>query len=191
MTARGVALTTALALVGAALVWLLFVGLPLWYAPQQGAAASGPASPDPGGTGKKIKARLFYVADNGTALTGVEQDVPFGESTIDQAKEIIAAQIAPAGEPLVSAVPPGTTLRALFITPAGEAYADFSADLAQAHPGGSLNEMLTVYTLVDVLTVNLPAISTVQLLIEGKEVETLAGHVDLRRPLMQNLAWVQ
>jgi hypothetical protein len=44
---------------------------------------------------------------------------------------------------------------------------------------------------VDVLTVNLPAISTVQLLIEGKEVETLAGHVDLRRPLMQNLAWVQ
>jgi hypothetical protein len=51
--------------------------------------------------------------------------------------------------------------------------------------------MLTVYTLVDVLTVNLPAIATVQLLIDGKEVDTLAGHVDLRRPLVQNLTWVE
>ena len=73
----------------------------------------------------------------------------------------------------------------------GEAYVDFSGELANAHPGGSLNEMLTVYTLVDVLTVNLPAITTVQLLIEGKEVDTLAGHVDLRRPLVQNLTWVE
>jgi spore germination protein GerM len=91
----------------------------------------------------------------------------------------------------VSAVPAGTTLRALFITANGEAYVDFSGELARAHPGGSLNEMLTVYTLVDVLTVNLPAITTVQLLIEGKEVDTLAGHVDLRRPLVQNLTWVE
>ena len=46
--------------------------------------------------------------------------------------------------------------------------------------------MLTVYTLVGALTVNLPAVTTVQLLVDGKEVETLAGHVDLRRPLMRN-----
>ena len=45
--------------------------------------------------------------------------------------------------------------------------------------------------LVDALTVNLPAISAVQVLIDGREVETLAGHVDLRRPLSKNLRWVQ
>jgi hypothetical protein len=82
-------------------------------------------------------------------------------------------------------------LRALFVTPKGEAYVDLSGELAAAHPGGSLNELLTVYALVDALTVNLPAISTVQVLIDGKEVETLAGHVDLRRPLAKNLRWVQ
>ena len=32
---------------------------------------------------------------------------------------------------------------------------------------------------------NLPAITAVQILIDGQEVETLAGHVDLRRPLSQ------
>jgi spore germination protein GerM len=124
-------------------------------------------------------------------LTSVERDVPYGEGTIEQAKAIINAQIAPATEPLVSPVPAGTTLRALFVTPKGEAYVDLSGELAAAHPGGSLNELLTVYALVDALTVNLPAISTVQVLIDGKEVETLAGHVDLRRPLAKSLRWVQ
>jgi hypothetical protein len=39
--------------------------------------------------------------------------------------------------------------------------------------------------------VNLPAVSTVQVLVDGKEVDTLAGHVDLRRPLVKNLTWVE
>ncbi len=29
-----------------------------------------------------------------------------------------------------------------------------------------------------------------QILIEGQEVDTLAGHVDLRRPLGLNMSWV-
>ncbi|MFP5291238.1 MAG: hypothetical protein ACLGH5_09740, partial [Actinomycetes bacterium] len=40
------------------------------------------------------------------------------------------------------------------------------------------------------LTVNLPAVRHVQLLVEGQEVDTLAGHVDLRHPLSRNLEWV-
>jgi hypothetical protein len=31
----------------------------------------------------------------------------------------------------------------------------------------------------------------VQILVDGKQVETLAGHIDLRRPLEKNLAWIQ
>ena len=56
-----------------------------------------------------------------------------------------------------------------------------------AHPGGSMNELLTIYTLVDALVVNLPAVTVVQLLVDGKELDTLAGHVDLRRPLTKKL----
>jgi hypothetical protein len=78
-------------------------------------------------------------------------------------------------------------LRALFLTENGQAYVDLSRDVSTAHPGGSLNEMLTIYTIVHALTFNLPAIAGVQLLVDGKEVDTLAGHVDLRRPLSKNL----
>jgi hypothetical protein len=154
------------------------------------AAAVAPAPP-PAPPGRRIKARLFYVADDGTRLTSVERDVAYGEGPDDQAREIIAAQIAPVAEPLVSAIPPGTTLRAVFITKNGDAYVDLSREARAAHPGGTVNELLTVYTIVNALTVNLPAVTAVQVLVDGKEVDTLSGHVDLRRPLAKNLSWVQ
>jgi len=157
-------------------------------APAPTAAAAPAASAPPG---RKIKARLFYVADDGTRLTSLERDVAYGESADEQAREIVAAQIAPVVEPLVSAIPPGTTLRAVFITKSGEAYVDLSREARVAHPGGTVDELLTVYTIVNALTVNLPAVTAVQLLVDGKEVDTLSGHVDLRHPLAKNLTWVQ
>ena len=155
------------------------------------ASAATPPPAAPAEPGRRIKARLFYIAAGGTKLTSVERDVAFGASAVEQAREIISAQIAPVVEPLVSAVPAGTALRAVFITEGGEAYVDLSRDVVAAHPGGTINEMLSIYTLVNALTENLPAVTAVQVLVDGKEVETLAGHVDLRRPLAKNLAWVE
>jgi len=123
-------------------------------------------------------------------LTSVERDVPFAEGA-EQAREIVAAQIAPVAEPLVSAVPAGTKLRALFLTERGDAFVDLSREAVTAHSGGTLNELLTVYTIVNALTVNLPAVRSVQILVDGKEVQTLAGHVDLRQPLAKNQGLVQ
>jgi germination protein M len=177
-----------------ALGYVMFVGLPRWTTSannRRTAAAAPPVVNLPAPPGRKIKAHLFYVGEDGTRLTSIERDVTYGDNAVEQAREIIAAQIAPVAEPFVSAIPPGTTLRAVFITEGGEAYVDLSKEVSTAHPGGTLNEMLTVYTLVNALTENLPAITAVQLLVDGKEVETLCGHVDLRRPLTKNPAWVQ
>ncbi len=88
-------------------------------------------------------------------------------------------------------MPAGTTLKELFLTDRGEAYVDLSAELSRNHSGGSLDEILTVYTLVSALTENLPSITRVQILIDGHEVDTLAGHVDLRRPLARTSEWIE
>ncbi len=186
-----VVVTAVIALVAFALGWLLFVTMPRRYGagPTKSVSAAPVATPAP--TGRKIKARLFYVADDGVHLTGVEREVAYGEGAVAQAREIVAAQVAAVTEPLVSPVPPGTTVRALYITERGDAYVDLSRELSAAHPGGTTTELLTVYAIVDALTVNLPAVHAVQILVDGKEQDTLAGHVDLRRPHEKNLDLVQ
>lgn len=190
MTARRTLLIAAVVAVGIAVGWLLFVGLPRWYG--QPAVATAPPAPSttPADDVRKIKVRLFYVAADGTRLVGVEHEVPFATEPAAQARNIVEAQIAAVQPPLVSAVPAGTTLRALFVTADGTAFVDLSPEIATAHPGGSINELLTVYALVQALTANLPAISAVQLLVDGHEVDTLAGHVDIRRPLPRDDSWV-
>jgi hypothetical protein len=88
-------------------------------------------------------------------------------------------------------VPAGTSVRALFLSERGDAFVDLSADISTKHIGGALDELFTVYAIVNALTVNLPAVNRVQILVDGKEVDTLAGHVDLRHPLQKSMKWVK
>ena len=182
-------LTVVLATVAIAGGWILFVGLPRWYGPSIPRPVTTPAVP--AAAERKITATLYYVADDGTELVGVQREVPFGEPVTEQARRIVEAQIAAVDAPLASAVPAGTTLRSLYLTDKGEAFVDLSGDVRTKHPGGALDEILTVYTIVNALTVNLPAIQRVQILIDGKEADTLAGHVDLRYPLQKQLKWIK
>ena len=154
------------------------------------AAVAAPVA-EPVKPGRKIKARLFYVSMDGTKLTGVEREVAYGDGPAAQAQEIVNAQLATAAAPLVSAIPPGTTLRALYLNAKGEAYVDLSKEVSTAHTGGTQDEVLTIYTIVNALTTNLPAVTSVQLLVNGKEVDTLAGHIDLRKPLETNVALIE
>ena len=183
--AAGVALA-ALAIVGG---WLLFVGLPRWYGSRTRAEA--PAASTAPAAERKITATLYYISEDGLALVGVQREVPFGEPVDQQAHRILEAQLARAPEPLSSAIPEATALRSLFLDDKGLAFVDLSADARLRHTGGALDELFTIYAIVNALTVNLPAITRVQILVDGKEVDTLAGHVDLRHPLQKNLKWVR
>jgi spore germination protein GerM len=154
--------------------------------------------PPPGGVessreepGRRIGVSLYFVSEDGMRLVTVDREVPYAPTAIEQARIILAEQLGPAPEPYEQAIPPGTTLRAVFVTPEGDAFVDLSKEVTSAHPGGSLDEAFTVYAVVNALTVNLPAIARVQLLVEGEEVDTIAGHIDVRQPLLKDLRWVE
>ncbi len=147
-------------------------------------------SVDPSAGTSPNTAVLFYVGEDGTALVEHEIEVPLGETIVARARMIAERQLAPPDIPLISPFPEGTELRAIYLTPDGDAFVDLSQQVSTGHPGGSLDELFTVYALVNALTRNVPEIAAVQILIEGREVDTLAGHVDLRRPLGLNMAWV-
>jgi hypothetical protein len=182
---RTAVITAACASLGTLVLAALFL-VPRWFAPASSVVAPAP----PPVAARKIRATLFLVSADGTRLAPVDREVVYEERPVDQAKRILEAQLAPSPADTPSAIPAGTTLRALYLLKDGQAYVDLSREAAANHPGGTLNEILTVYTLVEVLTTNLPAITSVHLLVDGREVETLAGHVDLRRPLRPSTAWV-
>ena len=188
MTRRAMIASSALAVLGVSFLFTLFVILPRRYASESGSASPQAASGET--ATRKITAHLFYVTQDGLHLAAVDRDVAYGESTVEQARHIVEAQLGQAPAPYFSAIPSGTQLRTVFVSGQGEAFVDLSPEVSSAHPGGSLNELFTVYAIVDALTANLPAITAVQLLVDGREVDTLAGHVDLRRPLQENTRWV-
>jgi len=176
----------------AAVAWGLVVGVPRWQGSSKAvpaAAAAAASAPLPGEeSDRRIRATLFYVAENGTTLVGVERDVVYGDTPVEQAQRLVEAELQPVAAPLVQAVPEGTSLRSLFISERGEAYVDMSSEIATKHPGGTMAELFTVYAIVNVLTVNLPKVTSVQILVDGREVDTIAGHIDVRRPLGKNLS---
>ncbi len=98
-------------------------------------------------------------------------------------------------------MPAGTTLRGIYVAERDcdsggasckrDAFVDLSPEARTRHTGGALDELFSIYAIVNAVTANLPAISRVQILVDGKEVDTLAGHVDLRHPLEKNLRWVR
>jgi hypothetical protein len=67
---------------------------------------------------------------------------------------------------------------------------DLSKEASQKHPGGSRGELLSVYSVVNSLTSNFPAVKRVQILVEDRQVSTLAGHVDLTRPLSPDMTFL-
>lgn len=138
-----------------------------------------------------ITATLYYGSSDGRALVPVRRDVPLATGVVEQGRQILNVQFQDAPQPYVQVVPKGTKLRAFYVTDRGDAFVDLSGDVVSAHPGGSTTELLTVYAIVNAVTANLPAIQRVQLLVEGKEVDTIAGHVDVRRPLDRDATLVR
>jgi spore germination protein GerM len=173
------------------LAWGVTRALERLVAPAPASGRTGPADATAPAAVAHITAILFYASADGQALVPLRREVPLAEGVIPQGRQILALQLEPPPSPYVSAIPAGTMLRAFYVTERGDAFVDLSAEVAKNHPGGSFTEMLTVYAIVNAVTANLPTIQRVQILIDGREAETLAGHVDLRRPLVRDVTLVR
>jgi spore germination protein GerM len=173
------------------LAWGVTRALERLVAPAPTSGRTAPADAAAPAAVAHITAVLFYASPDGQALVPLRREVPLAEGVIPQGRQILALQLEPPPSPYVSAIPAGTMLRAFYVTERGDAFVDLSAEVAKNHPGGSFTEMLTVYAIVNAVTANLPTIQRVQILIDGREAETLAGHVDLRRPLVRDVTLVR
>jgi len=138
--------------------------------------AEAPTIDEPVAAGR-IQVKLYVLARSGRELATETEEILYSASLQQQAKEVVRLLLRRSG-----AIPRGVSLRELFITSQGVAYLDLSQELVSNHPGGSSAEELTVFSLSQTLIANFPAVKTVRILVEGREIQTIAGHLDLTIP---------
>lgn len=183
----GIAIGGLLIAVG---LWVVTAGLP-GLLTRSDVAVPAPPEPAPAVEARRIQVTLFYVSDDGTDLVPENREVLYGATTAEQVRHIVEAQIQAPPDGRASAIPTGTRVRAVFLGAHSDAYVDLSPEIAAGQSGGSLDEALTVFAIVNAVTSNLPDVATVQILVDGKEVDSLAGHLDLRQPLGRAASWIR
>jgi spore germination protein GerM len=147
--------------------------------PEAGAQSESTFTPLP-----SVVVTLYFPSSGAGTLVGENREIFETASAVDRAKQILSEVISgPTSESAIASVPSGTRLRQVYVLEDGVAYADFSSELAGGIEGGSADEILAVYSIVDSLALNIPEIQRVAILIDGRQRATLAGHIDLRRPL--------
>jgi hypothetical protein len=159
-----------------------------------GDAASGAAAeqaPAPGEPNRREVVLFFQRADE-DALGPERRKIFLTPSITDQAKQIVSELIGgPREEGFLPTVPSKTTILGLYLDRKGTAYLDLSDEFVSLHPGGSDEEMATIFSIVDSLAYNLPEIKRVRFLIAGEERDTLKSHLDLRRAYIKDMSIVR
>jgi len=132
---------------------------------------------------EKKEVLLYFSDSEGEYLIAEKRPILKKNEVKEEAKETIIELIKGPKEKLIPTLPPRTKLLTLQINDAGVAKVNFSSALSKDHPGGSSAEMMTVYSIVNSLALNFPQIKRVQILIDGKSIETITGHLSLRQPI--------
>jgi len=129
---------------------------------------------------------LFFSEEEGEYLVGEKREIPKRDRVEEEARETLAELIRGPQGAFIPTVPSRAKLLTLQIDAQGLAKVNFDQALSREHPGGSSAEMLTLYSIVNSLTLNFPQIKRVQILIDGKAVESIAGHISLKQPVSFN-----
>lgn len=133
---------------------------------------------------------LYFAAPQGTYLVAEAREIEGCLEETECLQETVQALVHGPVSELLPILPEQALLRGVSVAD-GSATVDFSRELVDAHPGGSVSELLTVYGLADTLAANFPQVRQVRILVEGAPVETLKGHVDLRQPIRADLSFTR
>src|SRR5579863_3201093 len=130
--------------------------------------------------GPSEQVTLYVAYDDLGVLHAQPARIPLPSVRQERAEELLRALLAlyldkSSPHPL----PVGSDIRSVYLVDPGLAVIDVNAAFADAHRSGVLEEELTVASLIQTLAANIPGILKVKILVEGKQRETLAGHVDL------------
>ena len=156
-------------------------------------AASAPAStvtpPEPDAE-RTISVKLYFESPELSGLLPEDRSLPVSVELARQLRTVVEELVRGSATGLASPLAPDTKVLDVFVSAGGVAFVSLSKEAAAGVPGGSTAELLTVYSVVNSITANFPAVKRVQLLLDDRPVTTFAGHVDVSRPLPPDMTFV-
>ena len=129
-----------------------------------------------------VPVKVYFGTHNGRYLVAEVYPMKPGPQLMQQALETMAN--GPRSSDLVAVIPKATKVKSVVVRDR-MAIVDFSSELVKRGFGGSATEILAVAAIVNTLT-EFPEVERVQILVEGKKVDTLFGHIDVYDPLSRS-----
>lgn len=140
-------------------------------------------------SGSNQTVTLYFLSFDKKQLLSEKRQLALATSNADRVRQILLALIEGSRLGSKPPMPPSTEVRAVFLTSDGTAYLDLSSDVLANFAPGIASETLAIYSIVNSLVANIPAVKRVKILIQGQEVETLDGHADLSDYYLANAAF--
>jgi hypothetical protein len=134
----------------------------------------------PHATGPQEKIPVFIAYDDDGVIHEESDSVPEVSEPSERAREVLRAVLTrylekPSPHPLGA----GSEVKDVYIVNRNLAVVDINSDFANQHRSGVLVESLTIASMIETLAVNVPQITKVKIMVDGKERDTLSGHADL------------
>ena len=135
-------------------------------------------SPESAVATETIEVILYFSDEQAEKLVRERRSVPKTDALAKAAVEELIKGPSAGG---TATMPAGTTLLGVSIKD-GVADVNLSKEFVDNHSGGSAGEKMTVYSIVNTLT-EFSTIKAVRFLVEGETLDTIAGHMDVSRPV--------
>jgi hypothetical protein len=129
--------------------------------------------------GPEQMATLYFPSFEQSTLREEKRPIAWAEADTDRIRQVLLALIEGSHQGYSRPLPTPTLIRAVFLAPDGTAFLDISTLATGDLNSGIADECLVVYSIVNSLAANLPAVKRVKILVQGQEVDTLNGHVDV------------
>jgi len=130
--------------------------------------------------GPPSRVTLYLAYDDPGVLRAQDVTVALPEDPALRGREILHVLLGEyVKRPSSHELPTGADVKDAYLVNENMAVVDMTPVFADGHRSGVFVETLTVASMVKTLTANLPGVTRVKILVDGKERETLAGHADL------------
>jgi hypothetical protein len=136
---------------------------------------------------ERMVANLYFSDQQERFLKAEKRHIFKENDAASQVQEIVKALLEGSNTGLVNTFPSGIEVKNVKVDDTQTAFVDFSKNIFNVYEGSSASEMATIYSLTNTITQNVPAIAKVIIMVNGREIKSIKGHISTAKAFLPDL----